>query len=187
VKGDYGDPKPFPVPELLSWMGISGIFLPFTGEPLVNLGPGDWQLPFTAAHEAAHLRGWAREDEANFLAFEVLKDDPDPRLAYSAWSSALLYVAQGLSSAGQQGQEAWARVLPRVSEGVREDWNASFAYWDRFKGPVREASRTVNDLYLKSQGQVDGVRSYGRMVDLLLATEGASGTAPGPGVPRPGH
>jgi hypothetical protein len=178
VGGRFGDPKPFPAPELLSWLGISGIFIPFTAEPLVNLGPGDWQLPFTAAHEAAHLRGWAREDEANFLAFEVLKDDPDPKLAYSAWSSALLYVAQALSSAGPPGQEAWGRVLSRVSEGVKEDWKVSFAYWDRFKGPVREASQTVNDLYLKSQGQADGVRSYGRMVDLLLATEGASGTAP---------
>jgi hypothetical protein len=178
VAGVYGDPKAFPFPGALSWLGISGIFLPFTGEPLVNLGPADWQLPFTAAHEAAHLRGWAREDEANFLAFEALKDDPDPKLAYSAWGSALLYVAQALSSAGPEGQEAWDRVLGRLTAEVRADWKASFAYWDRFKGPVREASRAVNDLYLKSQGQADGVRSYGRMVDLLLATEGPSGTVP---------
>ena len=27
----------------------------------------------------------------------------------------------------------------------------------------------MNDAYLKSQGQKEGVRSYGRMVDLLLA------------------
>jgi hypothetical protein len=29
----------------------------------------------------------------------------------------------------------------------------------------------VNNAYLKTQGQKEGVRSYGRMVDLLIAEE----------------
>ena len=36
--------------------------------------------------------------------------------------------------------------------------------WDE-----EDAKETVNDTYLKANGQTDGVRSYGRMVDLLLA------------------
>jgi len=169
--GAWGDPKIFPLPDLMSWTGIAGIFFPFTGEPLVNPGPRDWQLPFTSAHEAAHLRGWAREDEANFLAFWVLHDDADPALAYSAWGSALLYVASALESVGPEGKAAWGRILRRIDPGVRADWQGSFSYWDRFRGPVRQASQAVNDFYLKSQGQSDGVKSYGRMVDLLLAWE----------------
>jgi len=35
----------------------------------------------------------------------------------------------------------------------------------------------VNDAYLKTQGQADGVRSYGRMVDLLLAERRTAGAA----------
>lgn len=169
LAGNWASPKAFPVPEVLSYLGIAGIFIPHTGEPLVNTGPNNWQLPFTAAHEAAHLRGWAREDEANFLAFLVLQDDPDPKLAYSAWSSALLYVASALGGAGPEGAAAWSRVASETEPGVLADWRASFAYWDRFKGPVMEASHAVNDAYLKTQGQSDGVKSYGRMVDLLLA------------------
>lgn len=168
LAGTWGDPKAFPVPELMSWLGISGLFFPFTGEPLVNPGPRDWQLPFTAAHEAAHLRGWAREDEANFLAFWVLRDDPNPAMAYSAWGSALLYVASALESAGPEGAQAWSRVVVRLDAAVREDWTRSFSYWDKFRGPVRQAAQAVNDAYLKSQGQADGIKSYGRMVDLLL-------------------
>jgi len=171
VSGDWGAPKPFPAPEVLSWMGIAGIFIPHTAEPLVNVGPADWQLPFTATHEAAHLRGWAREDEANFLAFWVLKDDSDPALAYSAWSSALLYVAHALGSAGPLGAEAWTRVSARTDPGILADWRRSFAYWDRFQGPAQQVTTAVNDAYLKSQGQRDGVKSYGRMVDLLLALD----------------
>ena len=43
------------------------------------------------------------------------------------------------------------------------------AYWDHFDGKVAEASSRVNDTYLKMQNQTDGVKSYGRMVDLMLA------------------
>jgi hypothetical protein len=122
-----------------------------------------------AAHEAAHLRGWCREDEANFLAFWVLREDKDPRLAYSAWATALLYTANALEGAGPLGVEAWKRVGSRVDPAVLADWRGSFAYWERFQGPARAAAQAVNDAYLKSQGQQDGVKSYGRMVDLLLA------------------
>jgi hypothetical protein len=169
LAGRWGVPKVFPFPEIPSVLGIGGIFIPFTGEPLVNAGPADWQLPFTAAHEAAHLHGWAREDEANFLAFWVLRNDPDPAVAYSAWSSALLYVASALEGT-ELGAHAWKTIAASLSPEIRNDWKKSFAYWDRYKGPVRDVAGAVNDAYLKSQGQSDGIRSYGRMVDLLLAS-----------------
>ena len=38
----------------------------------------------------------------------------------------------------------------------------------------------MNDAYLRSQGQKDGVRSYGRMVDLLLAERRAARPGGGP-------
>jgi len=34
---------------------------------------------------------------------------------------------------------------------------------------VADASTQMNDRYLKAHSQEDGVRSYGRMVDLMLA------------------
>ena len=46
---------------------------------------------------------------------------------------------------------------------------ADSAFWNQFDGPVAEVSNQVNDAYLKANSQEDGVRSYGRMVDLLLA------------------
>ena len=38
-----------------------------------------------------------------------------------------------------------------------------------FEGRVAEASARLNDKYLRANRQKDGVRSYGRMVDLMLA------------------
>ena len=42
-------------------------------------------------------------------------------------------------------------------------------FWDRFEGKTAEVSTKVNDTYLKAHSQTDGVLSYGRMVDLMLA------------------
>ncbi len=169
LAGRWGDPKAFPFSDAMSWTGIAGVFFPFTGEPLVNAGPANWQLPFTATHEAAHLRGWAREDEANFLGFWVLRNDPDPALSYSAWGSALLYVPR--PERHPRGDRGLVGAGPPPGSRSQGGLEQSFAYWEKFRGPLRQAAQAVNDAYLKAQGQADGVKSYGRMVDLLLAWE----------------
>ena len=43
------------------------------------------------------------------------------------------------------------------------------AYWDTYRGAISEVSDKVNDMYLKANAQEAGTKSYGRMVDLLLA------------------
>ena len=160
--------KPAMFSEGMSWLGIAGIYLPWTAEPLVNTGPPAWSVAFSAAHEASHQLGWAREDEANFLAWKGLSEGPERSAKYAAALGALPYVAQALLSASG-GPEAWQTVAGGLSDPVRADWKANQAYWERFAGPAQKLSQAVNDTYLKTQGQSDGVRSYGRMVDLLLA------------------
>lgn len=49
------------------------------------------------------------------------------------------------------------------------DLEANSAFWDSYEGPVRETSERINDTYLKVNGQADGVKSYDRMVDLIVA------------------
>ena len=41
-------------------------------------------------------------------------------------------------------------------------------YWQQFESPVSEASQQVNNTFLQANMQQDGVKSYGRMVDLLI-------------------
>ena len=69
--------------------------------------------------------------------------------------------------------KAWVDVQNAAPRTVRADNLAIDDYW---RGQPRTASKvltmlasTSNDLYLKSSGHVDGVLSYGRMVDLLIA------------------
>ena len=52
---------------------------------------------------------------------------------------------------------------------VRADMDDNYQYWQRFEGPIAEVSTAVNNVYLKANSQASGVKSYGEMVDLLLA------------------
>ena len=159
-------PKPILASALFSWLGISGIYSPFTGEANVNMDVPDPDLPFSASHEAAHQRGLAREDEANYVAYRACRAHRDRDFQYS-----------GVMAAGQYAVGALAGVDPsaarlqaeRRSAAVSRDLAAIRAWVARHSGPAMALSERVNDAYLRSQGQAGGVRSYGRMVDLLIA------------------
>lgn len=57
----------------------------------------------------------------------------------------------------------------KLSDAVRADYAANREFWASYDGPFRNFAQQANDAYLKANDQSDGVRSYGRMVDLLLA------------------
>lgn len=65
--------------------------------------------------------------------------------------------------------DAWEEVRQTLAPEVEPDLAANREYWARYDGAVAEVSNKVNDTYLKANGQDDGVKSYDRMVDLIVA------------------
>ena len=164
VRGPFATPKPVLFSTGLSYLGLSGIYMPFTAEANVNAILPDSQVPFTACHELAHQGGIAPEDEANFVAWAACIRHPHPDFRYSGALNAALYAVNALALADRQR----ALRVARWSPDVRRDLDALTAWNRRYQGPAERASRAVNDAYLKTQGVDEGVRSYGRMVDLLI-------------------
>jgi hypothetical protein len=165
VRPPFARPKRVLLSTAMSYLGISGIYLPFTAEANVNDIVPDSQLPFTAAHELAHQGGIAPEDEANFVAYVACTRHPDPDFRYSGALNAALYVLHALA----QADAARARAQhAKWSPAVRRDLDALAEWNERYRGPAETAARAVNDAYLKTRGVPEGVRSYGRMVDLLV-------------------
>jgi hypothetical protein len=160
----------------MSWLGLTGIYSPFTSEANVNVDVPAPELPFSASHETAHQRGFAREDEANFAGYLACRLHPDRDFRYAGLLAASVHASNALYAVDR----AAARdVEAGRSPAVRRDLEALRAWAARHEGPVARAAEKVNDAYLKSQGAADGVRSYGRMVDLLLAERRAEERAIG--------
>lgn len=161
-----GTPKPVFASEVMSYLDISGIYCPFTFEANVNVHMDDSAVPFTMCHELSHLSGYMREDEANFIAFLACMRHEDPEFNYSGAFLAMIHTSNALFAADL---DLWRQADALKSDAVRRDVASNNAYWQQYDTPVAEVSNKVNDTYLKANGQEQGVKSYGRMVDLLLA------------------
>lgn len=166
LNGNYVRPKPVYLSKAMSNTRITGVFFPFTFESNVNVDIPDYQIPSTMCHELTHQKGFMREDEANFISYLSCINSGYDDFAYSGTMLALSYSMNALYS---EDKEAFQRLYQNYSEGVIKDLKISYDYWKKFETKTAEISNKVNDTYLKANNQEDGVKSYGRMVDLLIA------------------
>ncbi len=159
-------PKIVYASEAMSYAGICGIYIPFTAEANVNVHQPPLLLLSSGAHEMAHYIGIASEDEANFVGYLACLQSDDPAVRYSGVMLALVHAGNKLHDADKT---AYTLVRANYSEGMLRDLHTYNAYWDRYEGKIEESVNEMNNKYLKHNQQEDGVKSYGRMVDLLLA------------------
>lgn len=159
-------PKRVLFSEAMSYMEIVGVFTPYTVEANVNFHTTDFDIPFAASHELAHISGFMREDEANFLAYAACRASEDPFFRYSGTATALIHAGNALYS---KDPERYIQIMEGACDGLRRDFAASSAYYRAHHTSFGDFSTKVNDTYLKVNSQPQGVATYGRMVDLLLA------------------
>lgn len=151
----------------LSYLRTAGFFAPWTLEAHYNSDIPGQSIPFTINHELAHLAGHMREDEANFIAYLASRNTADIDFQYSATYIALSYTLNALHRVIEP--EQYRQLFALLPSQLQQDFAAASAYWQSFQGPAAEVATRSNDLYLRFNRQHDGVQSYGRMVDLLLA------------------
>lgn len=166
LSGYYPRPKQLIISELLSYQGLSGIYLPFTVEANYNGDMIPYNIPFTACHELSHLRGFMQEDEANFIAFLACIRDEDLDFQYSGYMLGWTYCMNALY---RMDDELWSEVRVLLDEVIETDLLANNEFWDRYEGVISEVSNQMNDLYLKANGESEGVQSYSRIVELIVA------------------
>lgn len=166
LQGKYGKPKRVLFSRVMSHTNIIGLYCVLTGEANIDVDIPDMEIPSTVMHEMAHQRGFAREDEANYIAWLACMSHPDPAFRYSGSVLALQYAMNALYSASP---DMYFELAKTYSMDVYNDFQNQQNYWKQFQGTVKKIANQMNDTYLKMNGQTDGVRSYGRMVDLLLA------------------
>ncbi|HDN2517493.1 TPA: DUF3810 domain-containing protein, partial [Clostridioides difficile] len=165
VSGSYSKPKYIISSNLMCYTGITGIYFPFTGEANVNIAIPDLYIPCTVEHEIAHQRGFASEDEANFIAYLTSIKHPHIDFNYSGYILALNYTASALSKVDYN---AYVDISAGISDSVRRDLKNESEFWQKYEGKINEISNEFNNSYLKANGVTEGTQSYGKMVDLLL-------------------
>ena len=162
-------PKGVRFSTALSAMDFTGFYFPFTGEANLNIDSPACYLPSTIAHEMAHQRGIASEQECNFIAIAVSLASGDPVYRYSGLLMGYVHLGNALYRADP---DRWQVIRDTLPDTVVADLRQNSAYWAAFEGPVNDAASKVYDSFLKSNGESRGVQSYGTVVDMLMAYYG---------------
>ncbi len=158
--------KPMLFSKLMSEMNYTGFYFSFTSEANVNKEQPRCYLPSTIAHELTHLRGVAPEQDTNFLTVLVCEKSGNISYEYSGYLLAYTHLANALYSADKQ---KWESAYETLNEYVKIDLKHSNEYWAQFEDTAAsQIADVVYETYLQSNGQEDGLKSYGRVVDLLV-------------------
>jgi hypothetical protein len=144
------------------WTGVDGMVNPFALEVMANPDLLPIEQPFVAAHEWAHLAGFADESEANFVGWlTCLQAGPAAR--YSGW----MFLYWQLS--GELRPQDRERLAAALAGGPRRDIAAISERLRRGRWPLlQRSSWMVYDQYLKANRVEAGIRSYGLVVTLIL-------------------
>ncbi len=158
--------KPLIISPIMTYTHIAGVYAFFTGEANINTNYPDFVTVYSAAHELAHQRGIAREDEANFIAYLICIENSDPYIRYCGYLNMFNYLADALY---QADKDLYFSATSNLSENVILELKAYSDFFDRYReNKVSEISDAVNDTYLKSQGTT-GTVSYSMVTELAVA------------------
>ena len=166
LDGFYPPAKAVLWSEFLSMENICGVHSPFTSEAQYNRLITPYNIPHTICHELSHLKGFMREDEANYIGFLACIGSDSAAFRYSGYMLGYIYVSNALYSVDY---DLWFEVRQGLCDAALYDLEQNTVYWGRYQTKLAEVKNTANDNYLKFNHQSDGVKSYGRVVNLILA------------------
>ncbi len=158
--------KPVLLSPAMTYTHISGIYTFFTGESAVNTHYPEYLLPFTIAHEYAHQRGIAPENEANFLAFAVLMSSDDPYFRYSGVANVFSSVA---NQAYATNEDRYFEIISQLSPALGDEYDAYREFFKPYEhSEAGKLAEAVNDGYLKANGQSQGTVTYSLITTMVV-------------------
>lgn len=143
--------------------GVYGAYFSLFAEPNINVDVPEIWIPFAAEHEMAHLRGIARENEANFTAALACFRHPSPDYRYAGYLASYLYCANMLYD---MDHELWKEARSHCNAGVLKDLDAQAQYWAQIEGKQIDLPASSPMRYESAESSS---KSYDRVVQLLCA------------------
>ena len=159
--------KPIFFSRLLSFIRVSGIYIPLTGEANVNINYSDFIITSTSAHEMAHQRGVSKENEACFVGFLALSSSQDKYLKYSGYLDAY---GKLLSSLEKEDKNLYNKILRLIDKRAVKDYNLQAEQSiNHSSEKLENSSNKLNDSYLQVNGVSEGIKSYEK-ANLLIVS-----------------
>jgi len=158
--------KPSLFSYLGNYLGFQGYYNPFSGEGQVNTTIPRFFEPFVATHEIAHLLGFAKENEANFVGFLACRAYPNDAFRYSVYFDMFNYaIGEMFLRDTALGKKYYTAVHPQVIAD-RKEWRR---FHSRYSNPVEPVISWGYGQFLRANNQPLGKKSYNEVVASLIA------------------
>lgn len=152
--------------RMLSIMGYGGYLNPFTNEAQVNGKLPLFRYTVVCGHEIGHQLGYSKENETNFIGYLVARNHRDPYFQYSATAYALAYT---LGEVGRRDKQKLREFQEQLNPGVRKNYEEIENFWKSYANPAEPVFKSIFDQFLRMNRQKEGIRSYNRVVGLMIA------------------
>ncbi|MDR6300428.1 DUF3810 domain-containing protein [Mesonia maritima] len=162
-RGKSIKPSLFTIP--LTYMGFNGYLNPLTGEAQINNWIPEFKLPTTISHEIGHQLGYAKENEANFIACLNTMNHKNIKMRYAGYTFALKYSLGDLLLQDPCEAENLIAVLPI---GIKKNYQEVDLFWKKHENPLEPYFKEFYGGYLQANNQPQGIDSYNYVVALLV-------------------
>lgn len=150
----------------LTHMGYSGYLNPITGEAQTNAWINCYKTPVLILHEMSHQLGFAKENEANYVAIQAGLSHEDDYFKYSASIFGLRYLLNDLYT---KDRVAFTEIKAVLRPGIFKNYKELSDFWEPYNDSlIEKASQATYNQYLKANNQPDGMKTYSYVVALLV-------------------
>ncbi|MDP2087768.1 MAG: DUF3810 domain-containing protein [Flavobacteriaceae bacterium] len=149
----------------LSYMGFAGYLNPFTNEAQVNSKIPLVSLIATSCHEIGHQVGFGAEYEANMLSYLVAVNHDNMYFQYAGKFMALRYTLNELYLADEN---LYQKYFSTINNGIIKNMEESQVFWEQYQNPLEPFFKAFYDIFLKSNAQKEGIKSYKKVVGLMI-------------------
>lgn len=158
--------KPSLFSYLGNYLGFQGYYNPFSGEAQVNTTVPSFIEPFVTSHEIAHQLGYAKENEANFVAYLACRRYASDVFSYSLYFDMYNYAITELYLRDTSIAASYQSQLHPQAIKDRKELRDFYA---RYRNPIEPVIMWGYGHFLRANNQPAGKRSYNEVVDWLVA------------------
>jgi hypothetical protein len=158
--------KPSMFSHIGHYFGFTGYYNPFSGEAQIKTTAPFFLKPFVITHEIGHQLGYAKENEANFVAFFACRSSSNSEFKYSVYYEIYQYAIRDLYRKDSSRANSYRRQLhPQIIKDNQE----LIAYLLRSENYVEPWVTRFYEEYLKMNNQPKGKMTYNEVVAWLIA------------------
>jgi hypothetical protein len=149
------------------WFGFTGYYNPFSAEAQLKTTIPVFLKPFVVTHEIAHQLGYAKENEASFVAYLACRSSADVNVLYSVYFE--MYRDALFECRLTPNKELTETISKNIHPRVKWDIRDLRLYLLKNQNFIEPFMTGAYDRYLKLNNQPKGRATYNEVIAYLIA------------------